>query len=83
MGNKRTRSKRGDSTRNDSNRISASASQFNAATSLEPVAPLEASANRWVAGSTSKRPVAVDPDSPEIIDRKVRSTAQQALDGEV
>ncbi|KAI5116077.1 hypothetical protein M0805_003834 [Coniferiporia weirii] len=73
MGNKRTRSKRGEA-RNDSNRIGSSASQFNAAGTglLEPVAPLETSANRWVAGST-KRAVPVDMDAPEVVDRKVRS----------
>jgi translation initiation factor 4G len=40
---------------------------------LEPVAPLEVSANRWVAASTSRKPIAPDADSPELVDRKVRS----------
>ena len=72
LGNKRTRSKRGEATRNDSNRISAAAAQFAASqTPLEPVAPLEVSANRWVAGSALKKPV--DMDSPEVVDKKVRS----------
>ncbi|KAH7909368.1 ARM repeat-containing protein [Hygrophoropsis aurantiaca] len=38
---------------------------------LEPVAPLEVSANRWVAGSTSRKPAA-EADSPELVDRKVK-----------
>ena len=73
MNNKRTRSKRGEATRNDSNRISAAATQFasNATTPLEPVAPLGVSANRWVGGSVFKKPV--DVDSPEVVDKKVRS----------
>jgi translation initiation factor 4G len=36
--------------------------------SLEPVAPLQASANRW----DRKFAAAVDPDSPEVVDRKVK-----------
>ncbi|KAI9568879.1 armadillo-type protein [Boletus coccyginus] len=39
---------------------------------LEPVAPLEMSANRWVAGSTVRKPGASDTDSPELVDRKVK-----------
>ncbi|EJD08038.1 uncharacterized protein FOMMEDRAFT_101459 [Fomitiporia mediterranea MF3/22] len=76
MGNKRTRSKRGDATRNETNRINASASQYNqsATMSFEPVAPLEQSANRWVAASTTgKRGAPVDQDSPEVVDKKVRA----------
>lgn len=73
MGSKRTRSKRGDQTRSDSNRINAAASAFNQIPPLEPVAPLEQSANRWVPGSTQKRGAQVDIDSPEVVDRKVRS----------
>ncbi|THH03389.1 hypothetical protein EW145_g6297 [Phellinidium pouzarii] len=66
-----TCSKHGEATRNDLDHINSSA-QFNAANaSFEPVAPLEASANRWVAGSTTKRPM--DPDSPGVVDKKVRS----------
>jgi translation initiation factor 4G len=30
------------------------------------------SANRWTAGSTSRKPQAIDPDSPELVDRKVK-----------
>ncbi|KIJ15614.1 hypothetical protein PAXINDRAFT_114833 [Paxillus involutus ATCC 200175] len=40
---------------------------------LEPVAPLEVSANRWVTASTARRPIAADADSCELVDRKVRS----------
>lgn len=39
---------------------------------LEPVAPLELSANRWQPNSIAKKPVVLDPESPEIVDRKVR-----------
>ncbi|KAH8113023.1 ARM repeat-containing protein [Phellopilus nigrolimitatus] len=73
----RTRSKHGEA-RNDANRISAAQAQFSAAhaanvMALEPVAPLEATANRWVPVSASRKPVAVDMDAPEVVDRKVRS----------
>ncbi|TFK50969.1 ARM repeat-containing protein [Heliocybe sulcata] len=37
---------------------------------LEPVAPLQASANRWVPQSSARKPV--NDDSPEVVDRKVR-----------
>jgi len=40
---------------------------------LEPVAPLEMSTNRWVAGSASRKPQNIDPDSPELVDRKVKA----------
>jgi hypothetical protein len=39
---------------------------------LEPVAPLELSANRWTAGSTSRKSQPIDPDVPELVDRKVK-----------
>jgi translation initiation factor 4G len=39
---------------------------------LDPVVPLEQSANRWVPTSTSRKPTGIDPDSPEIVDRKVK-----------
>ncbi|KAH8106471.1 armadillo-type protein [Phellopilus nigrolimitatus] len=70
-------SKRGEA-RNDANRISAAQAQFSAAhaanaMALEPVTPLEATANRWVPVSASRKPVAVDMDAPEVVDRKVRS----------
>ncbi|KAL5512629.1 hypothetical protein ACEPAG_3282 [Sanghuangporus baumii] len=75
MGSKRTRSKRGDATRNESNRINAAVTQFNMnnGAPFEPVAPLEHSANRWVPGSTSRRGAQVDHDSPEVVDKKVRA----------
>lgn len=41
--------------------------------SLEPVAPLEVSANRWTPGSLVKKGPAVEQDSPEVVDRKVRA----------
>ena len=73
----RSRSKRGEP-RNDSNRTNTTA-QLNAAAAavaaanLESVAPLEVSANRWVAGSTKRGGPAVEQDTPEVDDRKVRS----------
>lgn len=83
MGSNRTRSKRGDR-RTDANKVVLSqqgeGSGFGApgampilGAAFEPVAPLEISANRWVAGSTVRKPGATDTDSPELVDRKVRS----------
>lgn len=81
----RVRSKRGDR-RTDANKVTYSQqgplegsgfggpgpmAVFGAA--LEPVAPLEVSANRWVAGSTVRKPGATDTESPELVDRKVRA----------
>ncbi|KAI8970822.1 hypothetical protein BD414DRAFT_501765 [Trametes punicea] len=40
---------------------------------LEPVAPLEMSANRWTPTSLVKRGQPMDQDSPEVVDRKVRA----------
>ncbi|KIJ15652.1 hypothetical protein PAXINDRAFT_76943 [Paxillus involutus ATCC 200175] len=40
---------------------------------LEPVAPLGVSANRWVAPNTARNPIAAYANSPELVDRKVRS----------
>ncbi|KAH7928676.1 hypothetical protein BV22DRAFT_1126335 [Leucogyrophana mollusca] len=81
---KRTRSKRGVD-RNDGNKVpppqQGQGSSFGGhggqgapafGVQLEPVAPLEVSANRWVAGSTSRKPQA-DVDSPELVDRKVKA----------
>ena len=39
---------------------------------MEPIAPLEQTANRWVA-PTTKRGGHMDPDSPEVVDRKVKA----------
>ena len=39
----------------------------------EPVAPLEMSANRWVATSTCHNGAGIDPDSPDMVDRKVKA----------
>ncbi|KAI5118354.1 hypothetical protein M0805_006755 [Coniferiporia weirii] len=70
----RTRAKRGKA-QDEPYRISSLSSQFNAADSdlLEPVAPLEYSANRWIAYSMTERGTPVDTDSPEVVERKVRS----------
>ncbi|KAI0767077.1 hypothetical protein C8Q74DRAFT_1354942 [Fomes fomentarius] len=40
---------------------------------LEPVAPLELSANRWTPASLTRKGVQEQQDSPEVVDRKVRS----------
>jgi translation initiation factor 4G len=40
---------------------------------MEPVAPLEMSANRWVATSTRRNGPGVDSDSPEMVERKVKA----------
>ncbi|OCH90607.1 hypothetical protein OBBRIDRAFT_776738 [Obba rivulosa] len=73
MGSNRTRSKRGEK-RGDTNKPSAPS--FNAPSMqpgmlLEPVAPLELSANRWQPSSLGKKQ-AISEDTPEIVDRKVR-----------
>ena len=39
---------------------------------LDPVAPLELSANRWVAGSTRRNGSGIDGESPEMVERKVK-----------
>jgi translation initiation factor 4G len=83
MATKRTRSKRG-AERNDGNKVSLpqQGQGFGygppggapmLGVGFEPVAPLEISANRWIAGSTTRKPVSSDTDSPELVDRKVRS----------
>ncbi|KIJ65955.1 hypothetical protein HYDPIDRAFT_151661 [Hydnomerulius pinastri MD-312] len=82
MGSNRTRSKRGEK-RNDANKVPLSqhtqGSGFGGpgagpilGAALEPVAPLEMSANRWVPVSTSRKPPA-EVDTPELVDRKVKA----------
>jgi translation initiation factor 4G len=73
-GRDRTRSKRG---ANDSNRASvvgnAGAMSVSAmGPPMDPIVPLEASANRWVANSTRRNAPSVDGESPEIVERKVK-----------
>lgn len=72
----RTRSRRGGE-RNDSNKVgniqpshgfSHGQSNMGQSISLESVAPLQPTANRW----DRKIASAVDPESPEIVDRKVK-----------
>jgi translation initiation factor 4G len=72
----RTRSKRGEK-RNNSNTVgnvqpshgfSHGQSNMGRSVSLEPVAPLQATANRWDRNIAST----VDPDSPEMVYRKVK-----------
>jgi len=72
----RTRSKRGEK-RGDNNKVPGGSQQnqgsgFNnyqnqQQANLEPVAPLQASANRW-----DRRAIQTDADSPEMVDRKVK-----------
>ncbi|EIW54449.1 uncharacterized protein TRAVEDRAFT_173662 [Trametes versicolor FP-101664 SS1] len=75
----RTRSQRGgkrDKDRPDagpSRQGNAFGSSLANSMSLEPVAPLEVSANRWTPGSLVKKGPVADQDSPEVVDRKVRS----------
>ncbi|KAF5357330.1 hypothetical protein D9758_005883 [Tetrapyrgos nigripes] len=74
MDTRRTRSKRGD--KRDPNKSGLSQQTGHGASNigpggvpLEPVAPLQATANRW----DRKALGSVDPDSAEIVDRKVKS----------
>ncbi|KAH9942185.1 uncharacterized protein BXZ73DRAFT_87857 [Epithele typhae] len=75
----RTRSQRGNRRGGEKERTGGpgSGSQFGQLApgqlSLEPVAPLEASANRWQPNSLTKKGAPPDQDSPEIVDRKVKS----------
>jgi len=76
----RTRSQRGGK-RHDSNKVGAATMQerervgstfgVNPMT-LEPVEPLRASENRWTPMSTARRMAAADPDSPDVVERKVK-----------
>ncbi|KZV69987.1 hypothetical protein PENSPDRAFT_685877 [Peniophora sp. CONT] len=68
---RRTRSSRGHA--RDNNRQSTiQQPPANMQPPLEPVAPLEATANRWTPASM-KRGATVDQDSPELVDRKVKA----------
>ena len=75
----RTRSQRGG--KRDKERPGAAPSQGSAfgqsnlagAPPLEPVVPLEISANRWQANSVSKKGPQAEGDSPEMVDRKVKA----------
>ena len=74
-GRDRTRSKRG---ANESSRASVTSNAGPAmpistmGPPMEPIAPLELSANRWVATSTRRSGSGIDSESPEIVDRKVK-----------
>jgi translation initiation factor 4G len=71
-GRDRTRSKRG---ANDSNRSSVVGNSGPTISAMGPpldIAPLEVSANRWVAGSTRRSGPGVDGESPEMVERKVK-----------
>ena len=74
VSNKCARSKRGEA-RNEANRISAAAvaAAATAATSMESVAPLEMSVNRWVAGRNWHCGPVEQQDTLEMVDRKVRA----------
>ncbi|KAF8070722.1 armadillo-type protein [Lyophyllum atratum] len=75
MSSNRTRSKRGEK-RGDGNKAGGGQqhgfghgqSSMGQTMSMEPVAPLQASANRWDRKTVGN----VDPESPEIVDRKVK-----------
>jgi translation initiation factor 4G len=84
IGSGRTRSMRGQK-RNDPNKAGPSVQQGHGSSfgqsgpsigpggvPLEPVAPLELSANRWMPNSISRKPQPLDADSPELVDRKVK-----------
>ena len=75
MGSNRTRSKRGE--KRNANNAPSQPSAFSGAAAaqlaLEPVAPLEVSANRWQAGSVGRKAPPVDEDSPEVVERKVKA----------
>ena len=70
QGNKRSRSQRG---KHRGEQPFPSQPPSALAQPLEPVAPLEQSANRWVAASTSRINKQPDQQSPEVVDRKVRA----------
>lgn len=79
MPSHRTRSKRGEK-RGDPNKntggpgqsYNASAAAQAAAANFEPIVPLEVSANRWVPAGNTRKPQVPDPNSPELVDRKVK-----------
>ncbi|KAI6029329.1 hypothetical protein BKA83DRAFT_4217320 [Pisolithus microcarpus] len=78
MGGHRVRSKRGEK-RADPGKVGSvqqgqgfGPGAFPSGPALEPVAPLEASANRWVPASTQRRGAA-EGDTPDVVDRKVKS----------
>ncbi|KAI0691915.1 hypothetical protein BC835DRAFT_1528459 [Cytidiella melzeri] len=75
MGSNRTRSKRGEKRNANANapQTFTNAAAPPLAGGLEPVAPLEMSANRWTPASVGKKPTPVSEDSPEIVERKVKS----------
>jgi len=72
-GRKHTRSKRGtaDSSRTSLTGNAGPTMQVSTmGPPIEPVAPLEISANRWVVGSTRRNGSGADTDSPEMVDRR-------------
>ncbi|KZP27943.1 hypothetical protein FIBSPDRAFT_927902 [Athelia psychrophila] len=68
MGPNRTRSKRGER-RTDSNSLKAPAA---ADGHQRHVTSLEVAANRWTAAAPGKKVATIVPDSPEMVDRKVK-----------
>ncbi|KAI0079837.1 hypothetical protein K474DRAFT_1658664 [Panus rudis PR-1116 ss-1] len=69
----RTRSNRGTRGRGDKNAHEQQQQAQQAAQGLEPVAPLELSANRWTPMSIAKKAQPMDDTSPEVVERKVKA----------
>ncbi|KAH9855961.1 hypothetical protein C2E23DRAFT_901267 [Lenzites betulinus] len=72
-GNKRGQDRPGGGQSGQGNSYGPAGSSLANAMSLEPVAPLEVSANRWTPASLVKKGPVVEQDSPEVVDRKVRA----------
>jgi translation initiation factor 4G len=71
----RIRSKRGASASNRTSLVSNQGTTSlisNMGPPMEPITPLEVSANRWVAGNTRRGNSGQDGDSPEVVDRIVK-----------
>ncbi|KAI0653525.1 hypothetical protein C8Q70DRAFT_1110231 [Cubamyces menziesii] len=72
-GNKRDKERPGAGPSGQGSSFGPSGSSLANSMSLEPVAPLEVSANRWTPASLVKKGQPVEQDSPEVVDRKVRA----------
>ncbi|CDO68855.1 hypothetical protein BN946_scf185035.g8 [Trametes cinnabarina] len=72
-GGKRDKERPGAGSSNQGSSFGPQGSQYGNTMSLEPVAPLEMSANRWTPASLVKKGQPVEQDTPEVVDRKVRA----------